>query len=193
MHGTGAPVLQAVVGALPGPKQTVPRGELMALLRVLQLVDPVEGKVTIVGVDCAYVVDGFEAGQRHTMQGDNVDLWAQFWAEVDRHDSMVHVHKVPAHLKELDVLLGRVHLFDWVGNKLVDEIVSAMAEMLVPNYPLLLPHLKARDRKVRCIQEHLARFTQAAADLSAPDRRGMAGGSRRMMRWTSPASRSTAT
>ena len=49
MTPEGAPVLQAVVGALPGPKQTVPRGELMALLRVLQLVDPVEGKVTHCG------------------------------------------------------------------------------------------------------------------------------------------------
>ena len=144
--------------------------------------------------NCCQLHRRSEAGQRHTMQGDNVDRWAQFLAEGDRHDGMVHVHKVPAHLKELDVLTGRVHLFDWVGNKLVDELVSAMAELLVPNYPLMLPHLKARDRKVRRIQEHLARFTQAAADLSAPDRMGgMAGGSRRMRRWTSPASRSTAT
>ena len=139
------------------------------------------------------MVDGFEAGQRHTMQGDNVDLWAQFWAEVDRHDSMVHVHKVPAHLKELDVLQGRVHLFDWVGNKLVDELVSAMAELLVPNYPLLLPHLKARDRRVMCIQEHLARFTQAAAEMSAQDRRGTAGASWMIRRRTNPRRSITAT
>ena len=59
-----------------------------------------------------------------------------------------------------------------VGNKLADELVAAMAELLVPNHTLLMPHLKARDRRVRSIQDHLARFTQAAADLAAQDRRG---------------------
>ena len=60
-----------------------------------------------------------------------MDLWAELWAEVDRHDSMVYVHKVPAHCKELDVLLGRIHLFDWIGNMMADEVVSTMASLLV--------------------------------------------------------------
>ena len=124
--------LVAFVGALPWEKQTVPRGELAAVVRLLTRTRSGTGIDTRIGIDCKEVINGWEAGSRRCYSSDNTDLWILFWEQVERLQYRVELFKVAAHKKLVDVLKGIISFTDWVGNSVIDNLVGQLAIRLVP-------------------------------------------------------------
>ena len=60
-------VYVAAYGPVPG-RQTVPRAELFAVIRLLQRIRPEAGAATSIAVDCEYVVNGAREGTENTMK-----------------------------------------------------------------------------------------------------------------------------
>jgi ribonuclease HI len=113
--------------SLPGDAQTINRGELYLIIRLLALVVPAEGEWTTVVTDSQYCVDGYERGQTASLVAWNADLWTLYYEQAARHANRIHLIKVKSHLKLRDAVLGGVLLYDLVGNELVDFAAGNMA------------------------------------------------------------------
>ena len=89
------PELRAgLFGGVPGPLQTVPRSELLAAVRTLELTDP---EPVVLFSDSAYLVYGAADDMGHALAKGNGDLWQRYWQSVDKHLGCVLVVKVKAH------------------------------------------------------------------------------------------------
>ena len=115
---------------LPGAPQTVNRGELFAIISVLELIDPVQNVATIIYTDSAYCVRGFQVGRQAKKGSANDDLWTLFFLEVQRHQAeggKVKLVKVPSHRDLQDAAEGNILLEDLIGNALADAIAGLAA------------------------------------------------------------------
>jgi len=118
-----------VFGPLPGSRQTVPRAELYAALRVFSLV-PCDHDLEIVS-DCSYVVEGFLLGLEGTKGYSNRDLWKQLFHLLDSKGLTVCFTKIKSHLldKHREVLIANPSLFsNAVGNSVADVLAERGAE-----------------------------------------------------------------
>ena len=105
-------------GPLPGPRQSVFRAELYALVQALELHD---GPLEVV-LDCLPVQQRMERvlqGGQLPRGGYHEDLWRR--AARAAAGRLVTVRWVPAHCKEEDVSAGRISREDWERNAQADE------------------------------------------------------------------------
>ena len=98
-------VLLSLQEPLPGPKQTVPRAELSALIEVLNHTD---GDI-VIRSDCKHVVDIFNRGASHmTTTLENHDLWVHLKTALDNRLGSVSVEWCPSHEEEAAVHSGLI-------------------------------------------------------------------------------------
>ena len=123
-----------LVGKLPGDPQTVNRGELSAVVRLLQRVEPEDGTDTIIWSDSKYVVDRARAqGGEECEAGFNDDLWQEFQQQHCRHHGRLQLRKVPAHRTLEQALHSDLHPWLIMGNAMADGLADAIAaEYQVP-------------------------------------------------------------
>lgn len=115
---------------LEGSIQTVPRAELAAFLSAIRATS---GEAWI-GVDSAYVVDGFTSG-RHmlTDPGDNHDLWVQVLEAQRTRDGILRPYKIKGVHKDDEgdmrkLLNKEIQAQDFVGNLAADHLAGLKAE-----------------------------------------------------------------
>lgn len=116
----------AKFGCLEGPKQSVPRAELVA---VAEVVRETVGDVEVL-TDHLNIVKGFRKGASATALADNSDLWEELWAAVGQHQGTVRVTKVPAHADTVQKVIA-AGLDEWpdalVGNFVADALSGRAA------------------------------------------------------------------
>ena len=102
---------------LEGLVQSAPRAELAA---VLAFAEGTEGDAKL-GVDCAYVVDGF-ANKAHLSKADgpNMDLWGALGRRLAERRGELNVYKVKGVHKDdekdlLAVLEGKIPMGEFIG------------------------------------------------------------------------------
>ena len=153
----------ALGGALPGDRQTVNRGELLAVVAALGRIQPVPGVSTVICTDSLYTWRGaFDPEARD--DGSNFDLWMALKEQVDRHGGRVEFHKVPAHRTWADVDAGVISELDLVGNMVADLIANTFASgCQVPQQ--VVSEVAMSDARAWIVQEHLARVMILAVKL----------------------------
>ena len=133
----GMPQLhQVLFGPLGGPKQTVPRAELTAAIRVLDNISGEPGLVELMS-DCAYVVKGFRKvkdskGNKKTWPKGNRDLWEELVEAMKEKEEVgftVSIDKVKAHADLVDIMVGRISWADFSGNCMADAFAAEAAAM----------------------------------------------------------------
>ena len=114
-------------GGLVGPKQTVPRAELYALLQIAK--SRPAGTACHVGVDFKYLVDGVRSSRASHAAGENGDLWDEYFSLVDSNNLSVQLFKVKSHLGYADIVLGKISTTDFLGNEGADAFAKRGAEL----------------------------------------------------------------
>ena len=106
MQGQFQPDIKAILQApLPGLTQTVNRGELYAIILLLEHIEPVAGECTIIYTDSQYCIDGYTAGADQQSATFNDDLWMRFFGQVSRHGRRLALIKVKSHMEVADATL----------------------------------------------------------------------------------------
>jgi ribonuclease HI len=113
--------------SLPGQKQTVPRAELMAILVILQNVEPLQP--VDIASDSMLSVALFLKGPRHTMGIINEDLWCQIWAAVRRRKANTTVRWIKSHSGRKEIDKGLISVEDSKGNEWADKLADRAAEL----------------------------------------------------------------
>ena len=109
---------------LPGPKQTVPRAEISALIEVLI---HTEGDILICS-DCKHVVDIFNRGASYlTTTLENNDLWTRLKLALDNRSGSVSVEWCPSHEEEAAVQRGLISTWHVVANYVADKLAEKAA------------------------------------------------------------------
>jgi hypothetical protein len=80
--------------------------------------------------DCKYFTDGFNK-RRSTLEGNNADLWYDFWNAYDLRTGSVRVKKVKAHAEYSDIMLGLVTINDFLGNQFAGTFAGEAAQASV--------------------------------------------------------------
>ncbi len=129
-NGTTPPTVRSIdlaAAAVPG-RQTVPRAELWAACVVAKHAN--EGSPCVLNSDAAYVVNtaADAAKTSRARRGANGDLWSQLARLHKGRGAPLHIAKVTAHSKPVDVLEGRVDVANFLGNHLADAAAGAAAE-----------------------------------------------------------------
>ena len=118
---------------LCGMTQSTNRGELYAIILVLEMVVPCLDQITTIYTDSQYCCDGYAAGAQRQKAAFNDDLWARFFGQVARHQGRVSLIKVKSHLTLQDAAAGGILLKDLVGNAMADQAAKlAAADFEVP-------------------------------------------------------------
>ena len=157
VDGQFSPAISCYLKApLPGPAQTINRGELYAIIKLLQHIVNVPGKITTIITDSQYCVTGYRAGESAQQARWNDDLWDLFFSQVRRLDGQVHLIKVKSHLEIQDVILGHVLLRDVTGNAMADCIArqaadsAAIDEKVAQNILIKIAHSKKVMKHLVC-------------------------------------------
>ena len=126
--GAFEPEVEAhLMGPLPGPTQTINRGELYAIVQLLKRILHRPGKTTTVYTDSQYCVGGYMQGAIKQLATFNDDLWEAFFAEVARLNRQVVLIKVKSHLEIQDAANGLILLQDLTGNAIADSLAKKAA------------------------------------------------------------------
>jgi len=154
-YRAGFKVLFGAAGALAGPVQTVPRGELQAIIMVLELMP---GHLNLrVYTDHENHVNKWAAGKAATQGSAHSDLWEVFWSLVDMRSGITTLLYTPAHRDQTlvhDIQQGRAPL-DYFGNALADACASLLqAHAAVPSH--LVQQVQSADALVWTIGRRLA-------------------------------------
>ena len=130
LDASGRPVVaaKAFLGAgLAGRRQTVNRGELQAIISVLEKIDPQDQQQTIIYSDSFYCVRGARLPSGALALGSNADLWRAFHAQMARHQGRVIIRKAPAHKTIAQVRRGQVPFRIFWGNLVADRLAAHFA------------------------------------------------------------------
>ncbi|CAK0907611.1 unnamed protein product [Prorocentrum cordatum] len=122
------PVAKVVVGsrgALAGWRQSVNRGELMALKDVSIAAGRHYDKIRYTA-DSSYVVRGMGKLRGGWMPKTHVDLWKEVKQGII--GKQVEIIKVESHMSAQEALDAEVNPIDWLGNVLADDFVDGIAE-----------------------------------------------------------------
>ena len=114
-----------LTGNIWGPLQTVPRAELIAVIRSLK---SITGVMTLWS-DCKYVVDGMHKIQyRPTLflPKKNRTLWIDARRVVFARTSVFTIHKVLAHATHKDVKDGKLSPWERLGNPIADKYAGML-------------------------------------------------------------------
>ena len=79
-------------GGLPGPRQTVPRSELYAVISLLRRRP--ENSTTRIGVDCKYIVLGHSRSSETVALRDHADLWEEYHKIRTANNLTVNISKI---------------------------------------------------------------------------------------------------
>ncbi len=119
---------QRVTGSVGGWDQTVPRGELSALIAFLRCSS---AGAYFVG-DCRYVIEGARGGVSPTLMSSlaaDPDLWRIVDRLIKDHGSPPHLVKVKAHRSLTRASgEGEASVQDWFGNSLADEAAKSLGK-----------------------------------------------------------------
>ena len=160
---SSSPPRSGILGALPGRRQTVNRGELWAAIQALRLCS---GFVRLV-VDSKYVERGFNrllAGARRF--ASNRDLWGVLRATVVELDLTVVVVKVESHLDRDPArrAVAGVSVDDIAGNLFADTLADQAADDCKLSVSVTRPVLDD-DRMAATILRRNAAILQDVASL----------------------------
>ena len=119
-------VLLSLQAPLPGPKQTVPRAEISALIEVF---NHTEGDILICS-DCKHVVDIFNKGASYlTTILENKDLWTELKLALDNRSGSVSVEWCPSHEEEAAVQSGLISPCHFVANYVADNTIQSTLQV----------------------------------------------------------------
>ena len=121
--------VQGICGTLTGSNQTVPRAELTALIKLLEMHKGC-GQDLDVATDCLYVYKGANNLQGAKRMKKNADLWMRYLElqkEAEERGTRISVRKVKAHVDVVDIYLGNATLDDAKGNFLADAYAGLAA------------------------------------------------------------------
>ena len=113
---------------LPGPVQTVARGELYVLVFLAQRLDPL-ASVTYV-TDNQNVYKTYYKGKTAALKSTNCDLFRLLFEQIEKHSLTIHVRWMPSHLKPEDPRPVGVSERDVAGNSLADHYAGVAATRL---------------------------------------------------------------
>ena len=122
---SGTKLRAAWLQALPGPRQTTPRGELWAFLNALRYT---RGPLRY-GADYLGSVHGFEARRHIKGSRTHTDLCREIGELVRDRGAPVEVFHIESHLDATDVVAGRASLRAVIGNTLADEFARISADI----------------------------------------------------------------
>ena len=115
-----------IMGPLPGASQSVPRGELLALLWALRY----SVGVLIYVTDCSEVARGWYAELFRRPEGPQADLWrmvGQLLLDQARHPTCIVIMQVPSHLSAREFIARGIPSWLVVGNACVDALTGESA------------------------------------------------------------------
>ena len=169
------PELKAgLFGGVPGPVQIVPRSELLAAVRTLELTNP---EPVALFSDSAYFVDGAADDREHAFASGNGDLWQRYWQSVDRHLGRVLVVKVKAHAELEALSMGHIEWWHFAGNHFADRLANRGAESAALPGATVSALLAVEaiawqvQSRLACILAHIAiNFAPTGGELEARDR-----------------------
>ena len=118
---------------LPGAVQSVPRGELFAVVYLLQRVPPYS-QIEFV-TDNLKVHDTYQKGREHAQTSVNSDLYKELFDLIDHHQLRFTLRWMPSHLKPEDPRPEGVTEADIVGNSFADVLAgeAAVRHQVPPN------------------------------------------------------------
>lgn len=120
-------VLQWACGPLPVERQSVPRGELNAVVQTMQRI---EMGPAFIFTDSQYVFDGsLREHEDDGMTSSHQDLWAEYWRHFRRLEGNVALIKVKAHCSAIDIWSGRILPWHFFGNHCADRLALRGAKM----------------------------------------------------------------
>jgi hypothetical protein len=122
-------------GVVPGYFSTVPRGEILALLKHLLHVGPA---AVYVG-DCQHVLDSVRHGVCPRLllaRGKNPDLWAKVKTALDDHGALMPVVKIKAHASRSSAVASGTPAEDWDGNDAADRHCRQLARQIIARQAL---------------------------------------------------------
>ena len=164
----------SLFGGVPGLVQTVPRSELLAAVRTLELSDP---EPVVLFSDSAYFVDGTADDREHALASGNGDLWQRYWQAVDLHLGCVLVVKVKAHAELEALSMGHIKWWHFAGNHFADRLACRGAESAALPEATVSALLAAEaiawqvQSRLACILAHIAATCAPSKDeLEARDR-----------------------
>ncbi|CAK0828241.1 unnamed protein product [Prorocentrum cordatum] len=122
---TEAKVVAGSRGALAGWRQSVNRGELMALKDVIIAAGGYYDKIRYTA-DSSYVVRGMGKLRGGRMPKTHVDLWKEVKQGII--GKQVEIIKVESHMSSQEALDAKDNPIDWLGSVLADDFVDDIAE-----------------------------------------------------------------
>ena len=123
-HGESANYLE--VGNLPGPRQSVNRGEAIALLAFLEATS--EHRRVAYVTDSSYVMRGWarvhRAGGKRMLQS-HLDVWARIRAAAASRE--IEVHKIESHMAPKEAISGGMPRHHFLANAAADKAAEVHA------------------------------------------------------------------
>jgi len=116
-----------LTGSIGGPIQTVPRAELVAVIKAL---DNIPDDMTLWS-DCKYVVDGMHKLQFRPdkpLPKKNRTLWIEARRLLSARANEFIIHKMLAHTTHKDVKDGKLSAWERLGNHVADKYAGDAAE-----------------------------------------------------------------
>ena len=147
------PLVRAGIIASVDGAQTVPRAELTAACLALEANR--SPHLTLI-VDASYIIRGFMRGPRNLARFSNPDLWARFWAAVQKRGGRdtLTFEKVKSHLTAPEILMGVSPYGSVVLNHAADAFADlASAEVQLP--PAIVQEYRTADQRVWAVQKRL--------------------------------------
>ena len=126
INSSGA-VMYAKAGGLEGQKQSVPRSELAALIKLLETRP--DRDVLSVYVDCKYLISQYSKPKHTCILRDNADLWCAYHDLVQSKQLTVSLHKVSSHCEDADICSGNISWFEYVGSQVAHSFAKEAARL----------------------------------------------------------------
>ena len=147
---------------LPGHHQTVPRGELHAIVSVVLSVQ--QGTCTIY-TDSKISADLFGQGKARCLNSENSDLWSMLWSHIDAGGINVTLVWTKGHVDTVQVMEDyHVSRMSLVGNTYADALANRaadLAQVATQDSMTCLWHFSAvRHIQARCVAILMATMPQ---------------------------------
>ena len=161
VRGGQVELLYAAWGSLPGRRQTVPRAELHALTKLLQVADVQDRPIY---TDSEVCFKRWQSGCRMG-RSSMLDGWADFWQAHDRHDKPV-ITWVPSH-KGVEEVGTAISLEAFLANSAADLFAEEAANCAQLD-PFYIRKFQEADDMLSLIQSRLVAIAQATGKDRPP-------------------------
>ena len=112
-------------GPLPGEVQTVPRGELFAIVTAFENTHPEQPLEVI--TDSQVNEKLYQKGPRATQEAANYDLWQRLWAILRARTAVGTIRWFKGHANVGHLTQGQVSVEDMTGNYVADALADRAA------------------------------------------------------------------